>query len=91
MGTLGFDKYSLLHFASGIIARFWNVPLIFWIFLHALFEYLENTNIGRHIINTYIRLWPGGKPSADNIVNQVSDIIFGTFGWILADINFAYV
>ncbi len=91
MGTLFFDKYSLLHLATGIIARFWNIPILWWIVLHTLFEYLENTKTGRIFINTYLTYWPGGKPSADTFLNNIGDTIFGILGWLLADLNFAYV
>lgn len=85
MGYEIVDQYSLCHFATGIIAYFWSMPLIIWILLHILFEYVENTPTGMEIINTYFkRFWPGGKTHADNMINRTSDVLFGVIGWIIA-------
>ena len=32
------DKYSLLHFASGVIVYYWNISFISWFIIHALVE-----------------------------------------------------
>lgn len=79
-----FDQYSYLHFASGIIAYFWNISIIFWFILHTIFEYLENTHLGIHFINKYITFWPGGKPYADPFINNIGDTITAILGWISA-------
>ena len=83
------DQYSLLHVATGIIARYWNISLLTWVLLHTLFELLENTDIGRHVINKYITLWPGGKPAADTAVNTFGDFLFAVIGWLFADASLA--
>lgn len=79
------DQYSLLHIASGIVAYFWGISFKMWFIIHALFEIMENTNIGINFINIKLKgLWPGGKPTADAPINQVSDHVFSLIGWILA-------
>lgn len=84
MGDQIFDQYSLLHLATGIIAYFWGLSFMAWIYIHLLFELLENTDKGMHIINTYIKLWPGGKSKSDTFINSFSDTIFSVLGWIIA-------
>ena len=51
MGNLFIDQYTYLHFASGIIAYFWNISFKNWIMLHTIFELLENTIIGQVLKN----------------------------------------
>lgn len=77
------DQYSLLHFASGIIARYWNISLFWWTIVHVLFEWIENTTSMRYFINTYLTMWPGGKPASDSIINSLGDTLFSIIGWIL--------
>jgi hypothetical protein len=84
MGLNIIDQFSYLHLASGIIAYYWGITLKMWTILHIIFELIENTPQGIHIINNYITFWPGGKPNADSINNSVSDIIFGILGWMSA-------
>jgi hypothetical protein len=84
MGTQIYDKYSLLHLATGIIAYYFDMSLILWILVHTLFEILENTKQGIYFIDNYIKIWPGGKLKPDSILNSISDTIFGALGWILA-------
>lgn len=85
MGVYFIDQYSLLHFASGIIAYFWNISLTTWIIMHVIFEYIENTKIGIYIINNWISFWPGGKPRADNFLNSFfGDNICAILGWLFA-------
>lgn len=85
MGKTLLDEYSLLHFATGVIARHWAVG--FWLFIlaHSLFEYLENTPKGMQFITTYFTLWPGGKSSPDTLLNQVGDTITAGLGWLAAN------
>ena len=86
MGTALLDEYSLLHFAVGVIARHWNVAFILFLIVHILFELLENTKQGMHIINTYIKAWPGGKSFPDTFLNsQIGDNLSAAVGWWLAD------
>jgi hypothetical protein len=85
MGLGIVDQYSLLHFAVGIIAYFWSVSLLLLIVIHILFEYIENTQWGMKVINTYfIGWWPGGKTHSDNLINQTSDTVFSGLGWLFA-------
>ena len=80
-----FDQYSILHFAVGIIAYFWSVSFLTIMVLHILFEWIENTQMGMNLINTYfIRWWPGGKTHPDNLLNRTSDIIFTGVGWLVS-------
>lgn len=92
MGYLFTDKYSLLHFATGIVVYYWNMSFWQWFFLHALFELVENTQTGMHIINNLPKLpngeplWPGGKTHADSVINSLGDQFYAIAGWILAKI-----
>lgn len=92
MGLNFIDNYSLLHFAVGIIANFWNIKLIHLIIIHIIFEYVENTLQGINFINKNIKLWPGGKFFADSIINRTGDVLSSVIGWMLADyINKKYI
>lgn len=83
MGQYFIDQYSLLHFAVGIVAYFWDISILMLLLIHIVFEILENTTTGMGIINT-IKLWPGGKPTADSIINQVGNTISSVIGWYTA-------
>jgi hypothetical protein len=85
MGKQFMDAYSLLHLAVGIVVRHWNMSLIMWIILHTIFEIVENTDTGMEFINNYIKLWPGGKPYADSLINSIGDTVFSIIGWYLAN------
>ena len=84
MGKQLFDQYTYLHFAVGIVLYYWNFKLRDVILLHTIFELFENTPFGMNIINTYISIWPGGKPTADSFNNIVGDTIGFLLGWISA-------
>jgi len=85
MGYRLFDQYSLLHFAVGIVAYFWKIPIHLLIILHVIFEYTENTTSGMFVINQYFKsIWPGGKPRADTLINRVGDTLSTILGWIIA-------
>jgi hypothetical protein len=84
MGTYLFDQYTVLHLATGIVAYFFGVSWYSWLFWHTVFEYVENTPNGMHIINTYLKVWPGGKPHADTFINNVGDTIGAMVGWMIA-------
>jgi membrane glycosyltransferase len=84
MGSNIIDQYSLLHFAVGIVAYFWGVSWQLLLFLHILFELVENTPQGMRFITTYFTLWPGGKAKADSLVNSVSDNVMSLLGWFLS-------
>lgn len=87
MGQAFMDKYSLLHFAVGIVFRFMGIPFVYSIFLHILFEFLENTPAGVDFIDNspLLQWWPGGKKKADSLLNSVSDTIFFALGWWIAN------
>jgi hypothetical protein len=84
MGYRYFDQYTYLHFAVGIVLYFWNISLLNLVILHTIFEFLENTQMGRNIINQYIVFWPGGKRKSDTIINNVGDTLGSIFGWVSA-------
>lgn len=83
MGLQLADQYSLLHFATGIIAYFWGISFWQWFFVHALFEITENTPFGIRVINMF-SYWPGGKPYADALINIIGDHFFAQIGWVCA-------
>lgn len=85
MGIYFSDKYSLLHFAVGIISKYWNISFWSLIIVHTLFEFMENTKMGMAFINTYIPIWPGGKSHPDSVLNSVGDTVYAGLGWIVAD------
>ncbi len=85
MGKEFADAYSLLHFAVGVVVRHWGMSLLAWIVLHTVFEAAENTEMGMRWINTYIKMWPGGKPYADSLLNNFGDTVFAILGWMVAD------
>ena len=85
MGINFIDKYSLLHFAVGIIFRFFNINFILSILIHILFEYIENTKHGIHFINKYLTWWPGGKDYSDSLLNSTGDTFFFALGWLVAN------
>lgn len=85
MGTNFIDQFSLLHFATGIVAYFVNIRLPTWIVLHCLFELLENTEYGVAAINKFLKsVWPGGKRYSDSPINSAGDVTFAALGWIVA-------
>jgi hypothetical protein len=85
MGVLFVDAYSLLHFAVGIVCYFWGMSLPMFIFLHIIFELVENTPKGMKFINTNFKgIWPGGKDYADSNKNRYGDVFFGVIGWLIA-------
>jgi len=84
MGKFFLDQYSYLHFASGIISYFWNINFKYWIFLHSIFEIIENTNLGIKFINNKMLFWPGGKPHKDSYENIAGDTLSAILGWLSA-------
>jgi hypothetical protein len=83
MGVFFTDKYSLLHFASGIVAYYWNVSFVAWFILHLIFELAENTETGMHYIRK-VKLWPGGKVHPDSWLNRAGDQFYSVLGWLVA-------
>ena len=86
MGKYFFDKYSLLHFAWGVIARYLNIRLYDWLALNIVFEIVENTSYGMNVINRYFWFWPGGKPERDSLLNNIGDIIFALLGYMVSNL-----
>ena len=84
MGKDIIDKYTYLHFASGIIAYFFKLSLVEWFVLHTIFEIIENTTMGMYIINEYITIWPGEKKYEDSLSNNIGDTIGAILGWLSA-------
>lgn len=84
MGQYIIDQFTLLHFAVGIIAYFWAVPLWLTVILHVAFELVENTPIGMRFINDWFTLWPGGKPYADSVTNSLADTAATAIGWLVS-------
>ena len=81
------DQFSLLHFASGVIAYFWGVPIVWWFVLHALFELFEDTPTGVYLVNKLFgNIWPGGgKKVPDSFTNsELGDNFYAMLGWIVS-------
>lgn len=83
MGVHFTDKYSLLHFACGIVVYYWNISFITWFIFHLIFELVENTEFGMFYIRK-IKLWPGGKSHADSWINSAGDQFYSVLGWVVA-------
>jgi hypothetical protein len=84
MGKYLFDQYSIFHFMTGFIAYQIKIDLLHIIIISIIFEYIENTESGKYVINKYFTFWPGGKPESDTFVNQVGDTIIDVVGWLIA-------
>ena len=89
MGYRLLDQYSLLHFATGVVLYFWNIPFVVALAGHMLFEFFENTKSGMNFINTYFIhpgyfSWPGGKNQADSALNQFGDNLTFAAGWLIS-------
>ena len=81
MGKQFLDQYSLLHYASGVVAYFWGLSPLTWFLSHLGFELAENTTIGMNFINHHITWWPGGKPHADTFLNIIGDNLSAAAGY----------
>ena len=84
MGNQLLAQYSLLHYATGVMAYFWGVPPVPFFLGHVSFEFVENTTYGMDFINTYMTFWPGGKPKADSLSNIVGDNLSALLGYYCA-------
>jgi hypothetical protein len=82
MGIYIIDQYSLLHFASGVIAYFWQISLKNTIIFNIVFEIVENSEHVVKFIHNNFKFWPGEKHKGDTFMNSTSDIIFGVIGWL---------
>jgi len=85
MGKYLLDTFSIIHFVVGILWRYMGFDIIRLFIYHSIFEIVENSNFGIHIINTYVKIWPGGKPAADTPINSIGDVLISLVGWMLAD------
>jgi hypothetical protein len=83
MGVWFTDKYSLLHFACGIVVYYWSISFVAWFILHFIFELAENTETGMRYIRK-IKVWPGGKTHSDAWINRAGDQFYSMVGWLLA-------
>ena len=88
MGVAFADKYSASHFMFGVVFYHLGVDFVVASVLHAIFEYLENSDWGIYTIqrffnNKWLR-WIGGKTHPDSILNSVGDQFFFMSGWIVA-------
>ena len=86
MGNEFADKYSALHFGSGIVAgylmHYFGLGWRAWAVAHTVFELVENSGPGMAFINTWLKpWWPGGKDRADGWVNMVGDTVFAVLGF----------
>lgn len=84
MGNELIDKYTLLHFSSGVIAYFWGIDAVKWFLLHLAFEGGENTEAGMKFINENLTFWPGGKNKRDAPINIFGDQVGAMIGWFCA-------
>lgn len=89
MGVKFTDQFSLLHFASGIIAFFWKISFMNWFLLHLIYEIFTNTKYGIYFINHYT-FWPGGKLNYDSPKNIFGDQVWGLIGWLFAYLIVSY-
>ena len=90
MGIYFTDKFSLLHFASGIIAYYWNFSLIVWFVFHLLYEVIENTQTVYKLIDKF-PLWPGGKKAPDYYINSLGDQFYSVLGWVFTHYYIKYL
>ena len=90
MGIYFTDKFSLLHFASGIIAYYWGISFAYWFFFHMLYEIIENRPNIVKIIDK-ITLWPGGKKVPDLPINSLGDQFYSMLGWIFTHYYIKYL
>jgi hypothetical protein len=90
MGIYFTDKFSLLHFASGIIAYYWNFSLIFWFIFHFLYEVIENSQKVYKLIDKF-PLWPGGKKAPDSYINSLGDQFYSVLGWVFTHYYIKYL
>jgi len=82
MGLYFADEYSLLHFASGVIAQFLGLSFWQWFFLHIIFEIVENSDMGLKMSKKLSFILPGVKYEKDSLLNMVGDQFFAVLGWL---------
>lgn len=92
MGAYFLDRYSLLHFATGVVAYFIGASFWQWFVIHGLFELLENTQAGMQFIREHFNwFWPGGKEYPDALINSLGDQTVAVLGWLLPRLLFGPV
>lgn len=85
MGYQAFDQYSLLHFSTGVVAYFLQIPFIVWFIMHLIFEIIENSESSMRFVRKYLNdYWPGGKEEADALINSMGDQFMAMAGWTVA-------
>ncbi len=85
MGVELLDKYSVLHFGVGVLARVLGIGVVPTLVAHVVFEVVENSEAGMRFINEEFRTWwPGGKDYADAPINILGDNISVLAGWYTA-------
>ena len=83
MGEYFTDNFSILHFASGIIFYYFGISFSTSFVAHLLFEAVENQEFAMNIISK-TGLWPGGKDTADSVINSLGDQFYFSVGWMLS-------
>jgi hypothetical protein len=83
--------FTLVHFATGYVARKMGIPLSIWITIHIIFELWENSKNGIAFFSkkdallhelTGIR-WE--TYSGDSLPNSLFDTLVSVWGWMIAD------
>ena len=59
MGLTYIDRYSLLHFAVGVVANFWGIDKYQLLLYHTIFELVENTEFGHQQLGAVLAGWEG--------------------------------
>lgn len=80
-------KYSIGHFLLGIIWRIFSKNEKLFLFLHSLFEIIENTPFGLEFFQRNT-VWT--EYTGDSLGNSIFDIIFGQLGFYIADLILNY-
>jgi len=76
-----FDPYSIAHAGSGVVARSIGLSLGKTVFIHSIFELVENQYLKFH--PTIKKIFP--DPSQDTLINVIGDTISIAIGWYLTD------
>jgi len=84
MGDKLFDKFTYLHFGTGIVTYYWGISFIWFLIFHTVFEAIENTKTGVYFIDNYLTIWPGGKIAPDTLLNSFGDTVGAVLGWLSA-------
>lgn len=74
-----FNKRSLIHFITGVIAYLLGIKFIFWLIMHLVFEVIINTRPGIDIINHLL-----GESRKDMLIEAIYRTFWGMAGWAVA-------